>query len=326
MRRWRSILFVLMIAVGLALPGLAWSEREPATIGARLSALSPDDPMAYFTLGEDLGYAHDATPATHRLARELLLIAAAIDRERDTPMGLDRSAALALADIAGSEGERRWLRATAEALAIEREADGVPPAWPVDTAAVGSDDLNLRVAETLARARANDGIRVQRELARSPVERTLQLAGVPADEARGIMGELRIVAGTRHCPGCRGDRAVRTRTGDGRLLLTPCPVCNGNPGAQLSEAEYLSHLRAEALVLRVTSDDWSTDLFLSDAQPLNDTGFEELLRRYRVDPGARVWEAEPGRGPSGEPRGRWIRPADNEDHGVEGDPFGLPMD
>jgi hypothetical protein len=303
---------IAAVALGAVLPVAARAQDEPATIAARLAALSPDDPMAYFTLGEDLGYAHDASPALRRLARELLLIAASIDREGGSPMGLDRSAALALADLAETEAERRWLRATAEALAIEGRSADAALLWPVDTAAVGSDDLHLRVAETLARARANDGIRVQRELARAPVQRTLLLAGVPASEVRGIMAELGIVAGTRQCPGCRNERAVRERTSDGRMVLTLCPVCGGNPGAQLSGPQYLEHLRAEALVLRVEADDWSTDLFLSNSQPLNDTGFEALLRRYGVDAGAREWEASAGDQPRREPRGRWARPPANE--------------
>lgn len=319
---------VLALLFGASAAGMVMArvDRAEPTIAARLSALSPDDPMAYFMLGEDLGYAHDATPGTRRLARELLMIAAAIDRASEEPQGLDRSAALALADLAETEADRRWLRATAEALAIERRAGDAVPAWPVDTAAVGSDDLNLRVAETLARARANDGIHVARELSRSPVQRTLLLAGAPADVARGIESELRIVAGGRQCSGCRNERAVRTRTSDGRIVLQRCPVCQGNPGAQLPEEEYLRHIRAEALVLRVSANDWSTDLFLNDSQPLHDTGFDELLRRYQVNPRAVVWRAEPGVANAREPLGLWVVPVDDAVDEVDADPLELPID
>lgn len=307
----RHAIPLIVLLVCCLVPAIAQSTARPRsqaapTLSQRLVSLDPDDAAAYFLLGEDLGYAPNPSPEQRQLARQLLLLAAIIDRESAQPSGLDYSAALALADLAGNERERRWLLATAEAIAIDAAATAPSLRWPVAVAAVGSDDLNLRVAEALARARANDGVRVQREMLRSPIEQTLLRSGVSAEDTRSIISELNIVVGTRQCPGCRNDRTVRTRTSDGRLAINRCPICRGNPGASLSEAQYLTLIRAEAKVVGVDAENWSTDLFLSQQQPLHDTGFDELLRRYQIDPAARVWQPTGGPARPGSLGGHWI--------------------
>ncbi|MGP1345705.1 MAG: hypothetical protein ACTS3F_03440 [Phycisphaerales bacterium] len=317
-RRLFSFAALLAATLALCSPVTRAAESSaPRGINQRLSELTPDNPMSYFLLAEDLGYDPAADERQRELARTLFLLAAAIDRERDEPAGLDRSAALALADLAETDAHRRTLRATAQALAADRNptptpgatqaARATPPTpWPVDLAAAGSDDLALRVAETLARARANDGVVVHRELERTPIVATLTRAGVDPEEARGIEAELRIIAATRNCPGCRNERIIRTRNSNDRSIYALCPVCSGNPGPGLTESQYLAHLRAEALVLDVTADNWSADLFLTDARPLADPGFEALLQRYEVDPTARYWRTDPGTPLLAPPRGRWV--------------------
>jgi hypothetical protein len=287
-----------------------------AELERQLLALRPDDPMSYFNLGESIGYAAGGDRAALELARQLLLLAAVLDRASAQPIGLEPSVALALADLAGTDQDRRMLLDAAEALAIESAAGHQLPRWPVDLTSTTTDDLPLRVAQTLARARANDGARVRRELERAPIEDTLRHAGLRPGDVQRIMTELRIVQEPGHCPGCRSNRAAQVRTAQGAPALVRCPTCGGNPGASLSAEDYMLFIRAEALVLGVRAEGWTTDLFLTDHEPLRDTSFDDLLDLYRVDPAATRWSPLPSSNAarSSVPAGRWDRQS-SADHG-----------
>ncbi|MFT3684834.1 MAG: hypothetical protein QM783_07880 [Phycisphaerales bacterium] len=123
MKRLVTTLLVLS-ALGMgAVPQPPQTERPklPATVvglDARLRALKPSDPQAYFVLAEDLA-SESADKPSRDLARRLFVLAFELYRARNGAGDgeMARSATLGLASLTAIDAERRWLAAVGDQVA-----------------------------------------------------------------------------------------------------------------------------------------------------------------------------------------------------------------
>ncbi len=279
-------------------------------LGNRLASLDPDDPLAYFELAEEVGYEMPFGEG-QRLARRLFVLAFALDRRRDEPVGLAGSVCLALADMSTDVNEQRWLRALAEAL----EGDTRDVRWAASLAASGSDRAPLNFAEALARLRAGDPREIRTLLSRLDAVTVLRDAGMKTDEARDFLAEVRDqLSRTRGRP---MQREVR-RTVDGDLVVELEDASGGNPGPSLSEREYLRHINVEMLLVDAHAGSWAAQLILDGGVPQRDIDPAELAPYFGIDPERSVFRLQDGR-PWTE--GRWMEPpAQPDDVATEPEP------
>jgi len=157
----RAIALVAGVLAASTLTGLAGQEGQEAqpeeTIFAdawadRLEALSPDDPEAYYRLGEEVADVAQGTDQVS-LARHLYVVAFELERARGGRSGLGASVCLALASIERLDSRRAWLRALAGAM-DERYAANE---WFQSTRREVDPQTALTVARVLGHARAGDG-------------------------------------------------------------------------------------------------------------------------------------------------------------------------
>ncbi|MCA9286548.1 MAG: hypothetical protein KDA22_15090 [Phycisphaerales bacterium] len=239
------ILFLLVALVG-ATP----AQTPPSPWTARLEALRPEEPSAYFELGEELADASaaarangdDATARWYReLAFRLFGLAGALDARR-----YGRSACLALADLAPGEGERRRFRSVA--LLLDRRGGTVPP----ETAVGGSPTAAVGASEALSLYRRGLGSQVASRLDRTG-GRTLLEA-----HAWAIGGDVDAFL----------DAARRQRA-------------QGRP--RLGAGETTAMLQFEVGVLEADRRPWSTDLRMTGGSPLADVDPGRLEELFQVD-------------------------------------------
>lgn len=252
----------------------------------RLERLTPDDPMAYFLLGEEVA-AESVDRASRDLARTLLVLALHLDRAGGGTNNLTPSACLALAGLTPRESERRWL------VAIARASDRRAGESSARRRGVGPAPVNELVAFELATAfgliRAGEGRRAE-QLLNKPAVADLLTAYENVLNDEGIIGgaqRLRRWAGEwTTCPECRNRRFV-TRGEGGRARL--CPTCGGSPGPKLTDAELLVQLRMESALLRGIHRLWSAQYLADAGEPLRDPDPAELAATYGVDTSRTTW-------------------------------------
>ena len=243
---------------------------------ARLEALRPSDPMAYFELGEEVAYEMPFL-AGRDMARRLFVLAFELDRASDHPRGLGASVCLALAELSTDVNEQRWLRALAEAL----EGSLSDVRWSASFAVGGSDRGPLDLADAMGRARAGDVRQLRTMLSRFDVVTMLRDAGMKPDDARDFVGTLdREMDRLRAHP---PSREVR-KTIDGELVVELEPMSGGNPGPSLTRDEYLGQLRVEMLLLDGRPSTWAGQMLMGGGAPLRDIEPGELAPYFGVDP------------------------------------------
>lgn len=285
-------------AVG-ALEDRSWPEES---LEARLGALDGTDAMAYFVLGEDVA-ALGADEGSVRLARELFVIAWEVDREGGGGLGLGRSVALALAELAGPE-DRGWLRALAASEG--GVAGGVRASWAsavlMGEDAVGGDDSARRLAEGLTRLRAGEGVRARAAVRPVSMEEVLRGAGLGGEDTAWVMERFEALFAEPRCPVCNNARVVQSGRGpEARYVL-----CSrgGHPGPDVGGVGMLRLIRAEALLLGVEGRTWGGQFLVDRGAPVRTLDASSLAEVFGVDAGARVYEFEAG----AVTRGRWRRP------------------
>ncbi len=307
MRAHRVVVLCVLVALPLVMGGADRRRNDDTALfglGPRLAALRGDDPVAYFELGEEVAY-ELASPEGQALARRLFVLAYALsERDRDEHPWLARSVCLALSELATEAEERRWLRALAATLERRREH----PGWTVERAGRGADNSLLEVATLLGDARRYENRRVRVGLRRHDIEEMLQEGGVSRDEAVAIVAELVIASNEPPvCPVCKNDRITRERSGaDLDVLL--CRRCRGNPGAEMNAEHFVSHIRAEGVLLGAEPDTWAGQLALNRARPLRDVDPSELASHFDIDVLRVVWVASGNGAEGGVPTGEWERP------------------
>ncbi len=262
---------------------------------ARLAALGPADPAAYFNLAEEVAV-EMRDSAGRRLAQELYVLAFEAARAQG-PMARARGAlgpsvCLALADLASSERERKWLLVMARLLA---ESAGTR------AAALPLEPAEEPGAEALAAAidllRAGEGAQARDLLKRPEAQRLVPMVAPMLGSARRLFDDPRASAG---CATCRNRRTAR---GQGDAEQGPCPQCGGNPGAALTSDEFIASLRVEGALVGSGPETWSADLLINEGRSLDELGPDALAQRYGLNPKALFWEARPG-GPAW--TGAWV--------------------
>jgi hypothetical protein len=256
---------------------------------ARLGALTPERPVAYFELGEEV--ADEAVdPEDVALARQLLVLAYELDRVPGSKGALGPSICLALARIERLDEVRDWLRATAGTLDPRYASTD----WNVAAQPRASDQTALKAAEVLGRARAGEGPEALAALDQPGVRELLikyePLLGIAGQSGGFHRVEMQIRAWP--CPECRNRRSVTRVERDGPVVKV-CGTCNGNPGPELDQDELIAHLRFESRLLSGVQRSWSAQVASDYGAPLLDPDPEQLagtLRsRYGVVLGRPYW-------------------------------------
>jgi len=304
--RSRMSRIAAVIGVGLAMaigaPGQDGASERSATgvpdLRARLAALEPDDPLAYFRLAEEVAYEMQHG-AGMELARRLFVLSFELDRRRDAPEGLGASVCYALAELSTDVDERRWLRAVGRSIEPETDA----PRWSTRAAERTSDRAPLELAEALGAFRAGETRSVRAAMARMDGEAMLRDAGMEATTAERLIDDVERLSSAPRQTRSSDGRVIRSLS-DGRQTVELDPTTGGNPGPSLTESEFIDHLRAELLLLGGSPASWGGQVILDGGRTLRDIDPEELAPYFGVDPAEAVWRAGEGDWMTGE----WVAP------------------
>lgn len=262
----------------------------------RLESLSPDEPLAYFELGEEVA-AEMPTTEGRTLARTLFVLAYELSRASDgapaSLPGLQAGACLALATIASSDDQRRRLIALAEG---HRVGAWSAAALAAPTPVRETSDAAFALATALGFARAEDFARAAPILDRSDVRALLERHGAMLGGADAFVREVR---SRPSCRECKNSRIVRAEPSS-RDTPPPwrlCRTCAGNPSLGLTPQLFLSHLRVEAILLAGPQQAWSTQLLADGGAPLAELDPDSLAGAFDIDPDLTVYRD-----------GTWTRP------------------
>ncbi len=210
---------------------------------ARLAALAPTNPLAYFELAEEI--ADDSVGKSHReLARHLFALAGVLD-----PPGLGRSASLALADMEDRAHVKRQLLALA---ALLDERGGVAGWGQPDEAPQISASAAVAVGEALSYYRRGRGPRALSVLEKPGATALLESAG----------GVLR---------------------GGARRFMEDCKLYRGQRKPTVTEDDLRRMLQLEAAVLAGVDRAWSGQLLLGRGRPLVEVDPDNLQQTFGVD-------------------------------------------
>ncbi|MCC6426744.1 MAG: hypothetical protein IT435_07970 [Phycisphaerales bacterium] len=280
----------------------------PADLPQRLSALSPANPDGYLRLGEDIA----AIAIDNRgrdLARTLFVLAFTLDRARaaSSTSPTATSACLALAAMASTESDRRWL--TSMARSMDRRL--ALPAWIARDDNPADSGAAYLAATFVGLVRGGDTIRATRVLAQPGVRDLLQRYErllSPIGDTGGLSALEQEMA-RWPCPECAGKRIAR------RFQSSPpqyrlCSVCNGTLGPEIRPQQLTAQLRFESRLLSGASRSWAAQVMSDRGAPLRDVDPDELAPALGINPDASIWRdgrwSIPGNVPASgqEPAGR----------------------
>lgn len=262
-----------------------------ATLKAKLAALRPEDPEAYFLLGEEVADGADDEARVH-LARTLYVLAFELDRKRGGGASLAASCALAIARVERLERDKRWL--TAIASAVDRRY--ALPDWNVGAVPSISDETAYKAAVVLGMVRSGDGREARRMMDQPGVGDVLRRyeRAIGTTGHTGALSRLDKYMQQWPCPECGNSRAV-SKPGERGVETRLCPTCRGNPGPRLDEAEYIAQLRFEASLLEGIQRSWAAQVVVDLGAPLRDPDLDEVAPTYDVDVASPFWR-----------EGRWV--------------------
>lgn len=268
------------------------SVREPAEnyakipvpdLIAKLGKLSPGEPVGYFRLGEEVAEERQV-PGARQLAARLFVLAYHLDSHAPQQLGIAHSSALALAALASTQPEKRWLRA----LAAQVDLSDPDPAAQLGRMRVEPTPVSERAAVQIASAlgyiRAGEGRRAMTLLNRpgnwavvEEFEGILESGG--AARVRSLADQW------TSCPECHNRRVVTAAPAQrgGSPTVSLCKTCEGIPGPKLSNGELIGQLRLEVSLLRGIQRGWAAQLLADGGDPLRDPTPRELAIRYRVN-------------------------------------------
>jgi predicted RNA-binding Zn-ribbon protein involved in translation (DUF1610 family) len=271
----------------------AVSSRGQASYEASLRELSPDDPLGYFELGEEVADTA-STVEQMDLARRLFCLAFILADPDHADGWLRPSACLALAALEPGAERARWLRAVATRL--DRRYAAVR--WDGRGEREGDSVLRLKLAEFVGLVRSGDG-----SLARERFEfpGVAELASsyrdaAPDDRQPSSFTRLASEAKIWPCPQC-GNARVVPDPANPREGKAYCPTCRGDPGPVLTMAQLAASIALEAVILRADSQTWSAEHAMRRTQVLRDPDPAEVPLLYGVDTDLTVYRD-----------GRWARP------------------
>lgn len=290
----------LIFASAAALVGLGPAPDRPAqptnvqpaadaADQARLAALRPDNPLAYFELAEEIADTAEDEPRAI-LARTLYVLAFELDRQKagGGASSLAPACALGIARIERLERDKRWL--TAIAGAVDKRY--ALPDWNVGASPSISDETAYKAATVLGLARAGEGREARRILDQPGVSDVLKRyeRAIGNTGQTGALSRLAKYMQQWPCSEC-GNARVVSKPGEKGPELRLCPTCRGNPGPKLDEEEYISQLRFEAALLNGIQRSWAAQVVVDQAAPLRDPDLNEVAPTFGVDPGKPYWDS-----------------------------------
>lgn len=265
-------------AFALLAQGASAASGFEAALPARLDALTPASPMAYFELAEEVA-SESPGGAGVALARRLYVLAYSLEPASGP---LRASACIGLAALADTERDRRRLLALSEALREDSGAVAPSPGGAPAPLPAPASDAPFVLATALGLYRSGDYARAatlfEREDVRALLERYSAMVG-------GSEALLREVRSRPSCRECRNQRVVKGEDpGAGAPpALRLCYTCNGNPGPALEPAAMLNMLRAESALLAGAQQSWATQLLADRGAPLDELTPEGLPGVYNID-------------------------------------------
>ncbi|MBL9000871.1 MAG: hypothetical protein JNK25_07015 [Phycisphaerae bacterium] len=253
----------------------------------RLEALRPDDPGAYFLLGEEVADAA-ANAADSKLAVELQCLAFEIARQAPATRSIAAAAALALTELDLAEKNRRFLQAMARVMDPAR----VEPAWLTKPPPASPESQPYKVAVLLGLIRSGDGVRARQMLTKPDVRASLQASErmLLAHGLSGGIAGLEREAAIWPCPSC-SNRLLNRRPNTSPPEYRPCSNCGGNPGPVLSPFEFTQQLRLESFLLQGSARSWAAQGASDRGEPLIDPDPAHLCSVFGVDPARVYWRA-----------------------------------
>lgn len=276
-----------------------------------LESLHPENPEAYFLLGEEIA-AEAQTRKDRELARRLFVLALELERrgagERfDGRFGA--SVCLALASLAPRQEESRWLISIATLLDDRTAA----PDWQRSRTGEPGADAAFKLATALGLIRMGEGRRAQ-PLMDEPEVRDLldryETMLSPAGLTGAAAAMRKAMEDWPFCPECRNQRVV-VRRERGQARHTLCYTCEGLPGPRMSDEFLIHQLRLESALLGGIHDSWSAQTIADGAAPVRDPDPSEIAAVYGVDADKSVWRD-----------GQWVRPEQRDNAAAEADPDG----
>lgn len=224
--------------------GAAGRPTDAATLAARLEALQPTNPSAYFELAEEVADSA-GDPGSRAMARHLFGLAGVLD-----PDHLGRSACLALADLETDVKARRRLRALASLLG----SDGMMTSEAAMTSLVSEANLTAAVAlgEAFGQYRRGQGPKAAEALRKAGASELLQQIDhlLPGGAAKFIDD-------------------IKHHRGQSR------PALSGEHLARM--------LRLEIAMLSGGARSWSSDWLLTGGKPLIEVDPTRLQEALGVD-------------------------------------------
>lgn len=263
---------------------------------ARLEALRPQNPEAYFLLAEEVADAARNDPASRQLAARLFVIAMNLDLARNAARpSLAASACVALADIDPSGGESTWLLSLAQRF----DPRQVRPDWLAQPASAAPDSVPFRIATAMGMIRAGEGIQAKRVLSDRAVEPSFRaldrtLRRMTTLSTRDLLRE----ANRWPCPECANQRVVK-RPGVTPIEYRVCSTCGGTPGPELTGTQLIEHLRVESFLLDVGQRSWGAQTLVDSGAPIVDPEPGAVAKAFGIDPAQTLfrdgkWIAPPG--------------------------------
>ena len=102
------------------------------------------------------------------------------------------------------------------------------------------------------------------------------------------------------CPECGNRRTVPSRDPAGPPLAL-CPRCRANPGARLSDEDFLRTLEVEASLLSAPIRTWSAQVLIDGGAPAREADTSSISGFYGIDSGRPYWSpGDDGTGLDGE--------------------------
>lgn len=259
-------------------------------IDARLAALGPDNPEAYYLLAEEIAY-EAVEAADLALARQLYVLAYALSERKPIGDVNPASVCLALRAIEISQPVRDWLTTVSESIDTRYAATD----WNTSSTEDIPPQVALLAAEALGLVRAGEGHRARKLLEnpeiRAVFERYETLLG--STGARGALQRTEADAAIWPCPECSNARYVTRLDAQSKPVTRLCGTCHGNPGPRISEEEFIAHMRFESHLLSGVQQSWAAQIALDQGAPLIDLDLADILptltERYAADPRACWW-------------------------------------
>lgn len=261
-----------------------------ANLHQRLADLDGSDAMVYIELAEEVT-SETGSPQDRDLARQLFTSAYHLELSTERRPEVLAGACLGLAMLEPGDEGAAWLVAVASIIdpRVSRGSAAGGLALAV------TPEVALAAANALGLARSGEGRRAARIYEDPAVKEVFERYGVLLGGTGGLSGVARFERALRDWPDleCGGARVI-TRRGEGGVIETqPCPICNGNPGPPMTEAEYLAQLRFESRLLRGIHQSWGAQVAADGGAPLLDPDPQRvpelLAARYRVVPERRLW-------------------------------------